>query len=236
MILLKTVQVVVQSIDPCGSDDPGLSHPASEHLSETVDPIDKGFRPRHEGTHGRAQAFRKADRYGIGAPGVFFGFDAAGGRGIPEPGPVEMDHEVFRLCQAIDITHLFDGINASPSVVMGILKADQFRYRQMMIVRADRLFDLRGIKNAPDPLEEVELDARDRPAGPSLKIVGMRGGLDDHLVSWLGVRLDRNLIGHRSGGHEDRRLFSEDSGHLFLEGIDRRIFPEDVIADLRLRP
>ena len=56
----------------------------------------------------------------------------------------------------------------------------------------------------------------------------------DDLVAGLGVGFDRQLVGHGPGGNKKGLLFAQERRDLFLEGVDRGVFPEDVVADLGL--
>ena len=63
----------------------------------------------------------------------------------------------------------------------------------------------------------------------------MIGALHDDLVTWLGVHLDRQLIGHGARGHEQRRLFPQHLRRHLLQTIDTGIFAKDIIPHFRFR-
>ena len=56
----------------------------------------------------------------------------------------------------------------------------------------------------------------------------------EHLVSRTGMETKAQLIRHHPGGHEQGRVFSQQSSRLGFQGIDRWIFPIHVIAYLGL--
>ncbi len=60
----------------------------------------------------------------------------------------------------------------------------------------------------------------------------MVGAFHDDLVTWLGVHLDAELIGHGPGGNEQRRLFPQQLGRHLLETIDAGVLAKDIIAHL----
>ena len=70
--------------------------------------------------------------------------------------------------------------------------------------------------------------------GPAFKVIGMGRGLQDDLVAGLGMGFDGQLVGHGPGGDQEGLLFAEKRRHFFLEGVDRRIFPKDVVAHFGL--
>ena len=81
---------------------------------------------------------------------------------------------------------------------MSIFEADESCYRKVVVIRPDGFFDLGSIENSPDTLKTVELDCgKDCPSSP-LKVIGMGGGFNDHLITWLGMRFNCQLIGHGS--------------------------------------
>ncbi len=159
-------------------------------------------------------------------------FDACGNGCVPESCAIEMNPQSPMLGQFINVAHLFNGIDASASTIVCIFETDEFGNGKMVIQGPDRSFDRRGFHNATNTIDQIELDARKRPCRTALKIVGMGRGFDDHIISGLRMRLDRQLIGHGPGGNEDGCLLSKEACHLFLEGVDRGVLPEDVVPDL----
>ena len=57
----------------------------------------------------------------------------------------------------------------------------------------------------------------------------------DRLLAAAQVGELRDDVAHRPGGDEQPGLLAEKLGRPFLEGVDRRIVAEDVVADLGLR-
>ena len=57
-------------------------------------------------------------------------------------------------------------------------------------------------------------------------------GFDDHFFSVDGVGLDRELVPHGARSHEERGLFAEQPGGIFLKSVDSRVFPENIIPQL----
>src|SRR5437588_338644 len=68
--------------------------------------------------------------------------------------------------------------------------------------------------------------------GPSMWV---RGPFQDDRVAGLGVRLHRDLVGHRRGREVERRLLAEERRHPVLKRVDRRILLPLLVPDGRLR-
>ena len=111
--------MMVQGVDPGRRQDPGLPHPAAEHLPEAMDPVDKRAGPRHQGADGRPQPFGQTDRNRVRPLGVFPGFDSRGDRGVPKPGPIEMDHQALRPGQVGNSGDLLQRIDAREHLSAG---------------------------------------------------------------------------------------------------------------------
>ncbi len=54
-------------------------------------------------------------------------------------------------------------------------------------------------------------------------------------VARAAVQHERDLVGHRPGGDEERGLFAQQLRDLGLERGDRGVLAVDVVADLRRR-
>ena len=59
-----------------------------------------------------------------------------------------------------------------------------------------------------------------------------QSGFAQKLVARLAVDADADLVAHRAGGDEQRRLLAEQVGDALLEPVDGGVFAEDVVADL----
>src|SRR3954468_6683401 len=62
----------------------------------------------------------------------------------------------------------------------------------------------------------------------------MAPGVADHLAPGAGMEVQGDLIAHRAGGDEDRRLHTHGRRGLLLQAIDGRILAEDVVPHLGL--
>lgn len=74
-------------------------------------------------------------------------------------------------------------------------------------------------------------DAGKLGKGGLFVIVNVRVVVTDKLSAAITVNPDRDLIRHRTAGHEDRGLFPEDFRGRFFQPIDRRIDIDQRIAN-----
>ena len=98
-----------------------------------------------------------------------------------------------------------------------------------------RVLDRREVHRAVRPILE-RADARaddDRVTGRLVDDdVVLAAG--DRLLAAAQVRHLRDEVAHRPRRDEEARLLAEQLGGAFLEGVDRRVVAEDVVADLGL--
>ncbi len=69
---------------------------------------------------------------------------------------------------------------------------------------------------------------------PGLVQHEVRLGRHEHVVARSRQAAQRDLVGHRARGQEERGLEAEQRGDLVLQPVDRRILAVLVVADLRL--
>ena len=63
----------------------------------------------------------------------------------------------------------------------------------------------------------------------------MTPGLGHDLGSRVGVEVDRDLVAHGSGRHEDRSLSSHELRRSLFEAVDRGIFAVDIVSHFGAR-
>ena len=124
--------------------------------------------------------------------------------------------------------------DASAGAVVGVLDADEARARRPVGGRLDALFHRVGVEE-PARAGDRELHAGERGAGAALVEDDVRALADDHLVAGARVQRDGELVAHRAGRHEERRLLADERGDLLLERANARVLAEDVVADLGAR-
>jgi hypothetical protein len=67
-----------------------------------------------------------------------------------------------------------------------------------------------------------------------LPVQHMRAGLADDLLAMLGMHAERNLVGHRPGGQEQRRLASKHLGRARFQPVHGWVFAVNIVANLGL--
>ena len=234
MVLGQPAPVVVEGVEGCRREHAALSHAAAEHLSPSTGAVDVVSRTGQGRARRCPQSLREADVHGVeGSRQV--GFLGAGRNcGIPEPRTIEVQSElvVARLCS--NGSQVRQGEHAAPRAVVGVLDADERRSRVHVAARTDEGAHVRRLEQATSA-GFCELDATPGGTGPRFEMRQVRAFADDHLVAALGMKEKSDLISHRSRGDEQRRFFSQQRGHAFLERPGRGILAEHVVADLRGR-
>ena len=62
-------------------------------------------------------------------------------------------------------------------------------------------------------------------------VVDMATRFAKEFIAWTAMDPQRNLVGHGSAWHENRRFFSEQTGNAILKGYDRWVDVDDVIPN-----
>ena len=90
-----------------------------------------------------------------------------------------------------------------------------------------------AVKSPSAPISVNWTPALAAPA-PGLVPHGVGLHADDHVVARAAVELQRELVGHRPGRDEQRRLLAQQRGDALLERDDRRVLAVLVVAHLGL--
>ena len=85
---------------------------------------------------------------------------------------------------------------------------------------------------APVGADLGELHAADRRGRAGLVPHGVALGAHDHVVAGAAVQLQRELVGHRPGRDEQRRLLAEQRRDPFLQQVHARVLGVLIVADL----
>ncbi len=122
--------------------------------------------------------------------------------------------------------------------VGGVLDADEAAVGEVRLAAlgfANRSLDVRWGHDAARSVEQSDRATGDASvAAPFVEVdVGFRVG--DQLVPRLRLRLDRQSIRHRSGGHEKSRFLSQQSRNSILQLDDGRVIAQHIVADHSLR-
>ena len=122
------------------------------------------------------------------------------------------------------------------AAVVRVLETDQAGAREVLVVAADRCLYRSQVETPAFVIRHrAQTQAADGPGAAYLEDQRMRLLADDHLVAPAGVRQQRREVALRPAGREKRRLFAQPLRRHLLKPIDRRVFAEDVVAQLRVR-
>jgi hypothetical protein len=117
---------------------------------------------------------------------------------------------------------------------MRVLDGDDLRGRDVGAVgHADRLAKLFGRETAGLAPERSDHQPGVHRWAAELREQDVRVLFRDDLVARFAERLERDLVRHRRGRHEDGDLLSEKQRGQLLQPVDRRVLPLLLVPDLR---
>ncbi len=193
-----------------------------------------------EGADRRTEPLREAEGDGVEPL-------REGGRGLPhrqggveDPGAVEMERHAVLPAQGHQGLQVRLLIDRAAAEVVAVLDRDQGGLGTEGDVRSDGRLDGRGVEEpeargiARGGGERLRHQARDRRHGSHLVEEDVAEGVADHLTAREAVQVEGDLIAHRPRGDEEPGLLPHRRRPLFLQGADRRVLAEDVVADLGL--
>ena len=102
------------------------------------------------------------------------------------------------------------------------------------VVVADRIegpSQIGGVDGAVVIGYQVELHAGVAAGGAPFVGHDVLAGTGHHQIAGSGEQAEGKLVGHRPRRNEDRRVLAHASRERILQGVDRRIFAVDVVAD-----
>ena len=221
---------------PGRGQDAGLAHTATEQLPRATGPPDEVARADDHAADRAGEAFREAERDGVGGAGQLRARDPEGDGRVPEAGPIDMEPDSVLVGDGRDLGRIGNAERPSHRMSVGVLDDDEPRDRLVRVARvAERLFDLDGIEGAVGSLAERP-DGRPRDHGVTGRLVQDDVALvpGDRLLAAREVGHLGHEVAHRARGHEQPSFLAQELGRALLEGMNGGIVAEDVVADLGL--
>jgi len=115
---------------------------------------------------------------------------------------------------------------------VGVLKREEAGSGAVEVLVDEPLGDgFRGWDAAVAGVDGPGLDAGEFRRAPELPPVDVRLALQEELLAGLRVGVDRDLVGHRSGGDVQRGLGPDRLGGAALQLVDGGIVAVHVVAD-----
>ena len=225
---------MLEGIEGRGGDDPRLSHPAAEELPQPTGLADRLARAGQCRADRCPEALREADRDRVEIMPPLPSRPARRHDRVHEPGAVQVHGQVMLVRPSADLGDTLDRVDPAAAAIVRVLQADQPRPDVMGVVGTDETAQVVEREEAAVAFERPRRHAREPGDPAGLPDVDVRRRAAQELVAGLRVHADGDLVGHRAGGDEDRGLLAQELGGPFLEGLDRRVVAEDVVADLRL--
>src|SRR5216683_137774 len=134
-----------------------------------------------------------------------------------------------------NVIHLRRRIHRSPRHVRRVFQAHQRGLRVVINLRPDDRLDLLPRQNPVLAQGHSRHAAGNRRHRSQLIQIHVASLFANHFVAVMRPHFDANEIPHAPGGHKQRRLFPKNLCRALLQAVDRRVFPVNVIPDLRLR-
>ena len=122
------------------------------------------------------------------------------------------------------------------AAVVGLLDRDRAGGHREEAVRPDHAGDDVGIEVGADGRPGAGRDAAERRRGADLVRHDVRVRVAEQLLGRRHEQLHRDLVGHRAGRGEQRRLVPEQGRHPLLQRDDGGVLAVDVVADLGRPP
>ena len=102
----------------------------------------------------------------------------------------------------------------------------------VIVVRPDLPLELSHVQDAVIALQGPAHDAGQDGRTSRLVVVDVATDIAEEFVAGLRVDLDADLVRHRAGRHVQGSFFAEQRRDALLQPIHRRVFAEDIVADL----
>src|SRR5713226_4664163 len=134
-----------------------------------------------------------------------------------------------------NVIHLRRRIHRSPRHVRRVFQAHQRGLRVVINLRPDDRLDLLPRQNPVLAQGHSRHAAGNRRHRSQLIQIHVASLFANHFVAVMRPHFDANEIPHAPRRHKQRRLFPKNLCRALLQAVDRRVFPVNVIPDLRLR-
>ena len=225
---------ILERDQPGRGEDAHLAHAATDELARTPRAVDERGRADDHGADGRREPLREAEGDGVRGPGQNRGGQAERHGGVEEPGTVHVEGDAALVGDRRDRPHVLERERAAAGMGVRVLENDQARGRLVDVRRIpEGLGDLGRVQRAVRPIGQgTDRGPDDDGVSAGLVHHGVRGGAGDGLVTAGKMGQERDEVAHRAAGDEQAGLLAEELRGACLQGVDRGIVAEDVVADL----
>ena len=230
------VRAIREGHQPGCGEDPGLAHPAADQLAGATGAPDDIARTDEHRADRAGQGLRQAERDGVGRIGQISRPEALRDDRVPEAGSVDVKRDTMGMG---DVGHLA-GVGRRQWLAhrmrVGVLDGDEAGDRLVRVGRvAKGLLDGGRIdRSVRTVFEGSDAGAYDDRVTGRLVEDHVVFAARDRLLATGQVRQLSDEVAHRSGGHEQAGLLAQQFRSAVLQGVDRRVIPEDVVAELGL--
>ena len=178
----------------------------------------------------RAQALGEVQPNRVAVRDDVLGRDAQGHGGVQHAGAVHVDLHAVLVGDIGDGLQFGDLPAGAAALVGGLLDLDQTLRRRVAADGADRGLQRFGGEDAARALQAADHHAGDRAGAAGLAGLDVGVLVRQDLVAGTAMRGERDLIAHRAGGHEHRRLLAQQRRGPVAQLPYRRIGPALLVA------
>jgi hypothetical protein len=229
VVLGQPLDVVVQRVETRRRQDAHLAHAAAEPLADQPGLGDALPGADHERADRRTQALGEADRQRVEQPAVRGQRHPVGHVRVPDAGAVAVQQDVAGPgAQRLQGGQRHDRPAAQ---VVGLLHRDRRGRHRRIAGRPDHRGDLGRVEGGTDRRPRTGGQPTQRRGRTQFVRHHVRVGPREQFPAARGDQLQRDLVGHRAGRAEQRRLMPEQLGDPLLQQGDGRVVAEDVVAD-----
>ena len=221
--------------EPGRGKDPGLAHSAADQLAGAARRGDELTRADDDRADRAGEAFGKAERHRISRIAKVTGRDAEGYRGVEQAGTVDVERHSAEVSDCSDLGCVARRQRLSHRQVVRVLENHEGCGWLVDVARipegaVDGSWIDRAVGSHPNGSRR---GAHDDRMAAGLPVDDVRSRSCDELKAPPEMRQHRDQVAHRPGNDEQAGVLAEQRRRTLLQGVDRRVFAEDVVADVR---
>jgi hypothetical protein len=235
MIVGQSIDMMLQGMNGCGRQHTSLSQATAEQFTDAAGLCHVCSTADQHRAYRAAKALGKTDGDGIEAAGCFDRLRPCGNQCVEQARAVKVTFETCRHCPVTHTLHLLQRIHTTTSEIGGILKTNQPRTTEVLIIDPNTPFKIRDIEHSTMATESSDGDATECGWSTSLEIADMTAFMNQQFVTRDTVQSHRHLVALSTRAGEDCGFTTKQFSHHSLKPIDGRVFTHHIIANLSFK-
>ncbi|KAF5028677.1 hypothetical protein DSECCO2_656550 [anaerobic digester metagenome] len=228
MVVLQAVDMMLEGIEPCSSENAGLPHAPSEQLAYGKGLGNELLVSAEHASHRAAQTLGKAEGDGVGILGIGLDRNTGGCLCIEDPRSIHMNLQVVGGCKVLDHLKVLKRVAVSSD---SILHLDEGRSSHIVGTLLDQGLEIGCVEHSPRCMNGDRQGSGYGCNGADLMLDDMAVGCTQDFLgpSCLDVQADK--IAHAPRRDKESSFFSGKLGCQFFEFGRCGVFPIDIIPD-----